>query len=145
AGLGGYAWAQANSAAHAQQHRADQASAAATQACDQLKALGYPCPFDTAKFRGEQGPEGAQGPQGPQGPAGDPGAPGPQGVAGPQGPAGQKGDTGAAGAQGPAGPGGPQGAPPASWSWPDPVVPGLIHTCSRDAASPDTAPTYTCT
>ena len=44
-----------------EQQRADQASQAATQACDQLLQLGYPCPFDPAQFRGETGATGPAG------------------------------------------------------------------------------------
>lgn len=40
-------------------------------------------------------------------------------------------------------PAGPQGAPPASWTWPDPVVPGVLHTCTR-TGGPDDAATYEC-
>jgi len=44
-----------------EQQRAEEAAQAATQACVQLQQLGYPCPFDPAKFRGETGATGATG------------------------------------------------------------------------------------
>lgn len=48
-----------------------------------------------------------------------------------------------AGPPGPAGPQGPAGSPPASWTWTDTL--GRTYECKRDANSPDTGPTYTCT
>lgn len=38
---------------------------------------------------------------------------------------------------------GPPGPPVAEWSWPDPVVPMLTHTCTR-SGGPDTAAIYSC-
>jgi hypothetical protein len=89
-------------------------------------------------FNGARGPvglngtDGATGPQGPAGPAGPSGAPGPSGAAGP---------AGQAGANGAAGPSGSPGAPPASWTF---TFLRLTFTCTRDAGSPDSAPTYSC-
>lgn len=101
---------------------------------------------------GPAGPSGAPGPTGPTGPTGIPGDPGAAGTGGQDGTNGQDGGTGPAGPAGPAGPQGDQGpqgapgtdgAPPASWSWVDPSS-GATITCTRDAGSPDDAPTYTC-
>lgn len=39
---------------------------------------------------------------------------------------------------------GPPGPPPASWSWPDPVVPAVTHTCTRSGGTDDAA-VFTCT
>ena len=52
-------------------------------------------------------------------------------------PAGPPGPTGPQGVQGPA------GSPPAGWTWTDTL--GRNYTCTRNASSPDSAPTYTCT
>lgn len=102
---------------------------------------------------GLAGPPGAPGPAGSRGPAGAPGRTGPrgangvngsdgeQGPAGPTGPAGPQGATGEQGPAGPAGSTGQQGAPPQSWTF---SFGRITFTCTRDAASPDTAPTYTC-
>lgn len=94
-----------------EQQRADQAVAGADLNCKVIeKQLGYPCPWDPSKFRGEPGPAGVPGPQGPAGATGDPGPGGPMGPIGPAGPAGEqgpRGDTGATGTQGPQGPAGP--------------------------------------
>lgn len=39
---------------------------------------------------------------------------------------------------------GPPGPAAGSWSWPDPVLPAVTHTCTRDGGEPD-APNYKCT
>lgn len=73
---------------------------------------------------------------------------GPAGSVGPSGPAGQNGQNGANGQDGqpgPAGstgPAGQDGQPPASYAVEDPD--GTTYECTRDAGSPDDAPTYTC-
>lgn len=135
-----------------QEQRADEAVAAAEQACAQLKALNYPCPFDPKQLKGDQGDAGPQGPAGPSGPAGRDGTNGFDGTAGPSGPPGPEGADGAVGPTGPAGsqgePGpagsaGADGKPPASFTWTDLL--GRTYVCSRDSGSPDSAPTYTCT
>lgn len=36
------------------------------------------------------------------------------------------------------------GPPPGSWSWPDPVIPAVTHTCTRSGGT-DSAPDYQCT
>lgn len=119
--------------------------------------------------QGPQGPAGPEGPQGPRGLKGEPGEPGPPGQPGPVGQpgtngapgspgtdgspgvAGADGTPGKDGSDGPAGPAGPQGPPgspgidgkpPASWTYTDTL--GIEHTCTREASSPDSAPTYTC-
>lgn len=95
---------------------------------------------------GIPGPPGSPGLPGPTGPSGGPGATGVAGGAGAAGANGSPGPTGAQGAAGPAGPqgqSGPAGSPPAGWSWQDPS--GRTFQCTRDAGSPDSAPTYTCT
>lgn len=107
--------------------------------------------------RGERGDAGAPGPPGSApaclsspgqcvgapGPRGDQGDPGPAGADGEPGPAGPQGDPGPPGPVGAAGAPGPAGSPPASWTWTD--ADGTRWRCSRDAGSPDSAPTYTCT
>lgn len=98
---------------------------------------------------GPTGPQGPAGPTGPQGPAGPAGEPGPGGVDGTDGQngsdgtPGQDGQPGAPGDTGPPGPAGPPGTPPDSYTmrFPD----NTTQTCTRDAGSPATAPTYTCT
>lgn len=87
-----------------------------------------------AGVRGAQGPTGEQGVPGVDGQPGVNGKPGIQGPVGPTGPIGAKGDPGIAGAA---------GAPPAVFSWTDTL--GFTHLCTRDPASPDSAPTYACT
>lgn len=57
--------------------------------------------------------------------------------------AGATGATGQTGATGAAGPSGPAGPPVAGWTFTDAL--GMRHTCTRDAGSPDSAATYTCT
>lgn len=110
---------------------------------------------------GQRGPQGPAGPHGPEGPPGPQGAIGPRGPFGPvgeaglmgeQGPKGERGDVGPQGPQGDVGPTGPQGdpgvqgpqgvqgPPPASFTWPDPTVPGVTHTCTLQ---PD-GTTYVC-
>lgn len=39
---------------------------------------------------------------------------------------------------------GPPGPPVASWTWPDPVLPNVSHTCTRSGGTDDAA-TYSCT
>lgn len=140
--------------------RAQTATTAVERLCDQVRALGGQCAVTPAEVRqarpGDIGPIGPQGPPGPPGPMGltgpappclytparcqgAPGDAGTPGVAGPAGVEGQPGTTGPAGAQGT--PGAP-GAPPAGWTWTDPL--GATYSCTRDAASPEDAPTYTC-
>jgi hypothetical protein len=65
--LGIVTMAQLSNRADSEKQRADDATAAAEKACAQLLQLGYPCPFDPAKFRGATGAQGEQGPAGPQG------------------------------------------------------------------------------
>ena len=62
------------------------------------------------------------------------GVPGQSGKDGADGKDGQDGATGADGTD---------GRPPAGWRWVDSA--GREQSCTRDPASPDTAPTYTCT
>ena len=120
---------------------------------DQVKQLGATPVVEPSQPgergpRGEQGPPGRDGAPGPQGPAGPQGADGAPGMLGPAGPAGEQGPEGAQGEPGPAGVDGQDGAagadgqPPASWTWTD--VAGRTQSCTRDAGSPDSAPTYTC-
>lgn len=145
--------------------RVDSLSADAQTLYGQVRELGgTPKVAPPSAAVGPIGPIGAQGPQGETGPQGTSGATGPTGPAGPTGPSGPSGDAGppgppgpdgvngadgAAGATGPPGPAGPQGPagvdgkPPASWTWTSPA--GVTYTCTRDAASPDDAPTYSCT
>lgn len=80
--------------------------------------------------------------------------PGPKGDTGRDGDKGDKGDSppcleeasacrGADGANGAdstvQGPQGLQGAPPNSWTWPDPLVPGVTHSCTRSGGTDDAA------
>lgn len=51
---------------------------------------------------------------------------------------------GADGDKGERGDDGKPGPPPGSWSWPDPVVPNVTHSCTRSGGS-DAEPTYSCT
>lgn len=138
------------------------AAVVAQRLASQLHTLGVtPVVQPPAPLNGPAGPAGPAGVQGIPGPAGSPGIPGPTGVPGPTGPTGapgatgqpgapgtqgQDGATGPTGPQGPPGPSGaqgPPGQPPAGWSWQDKH--GTTFTCTRDAGSPDSAPTYTCT
>jgi hypothetical protein len=97
--------------------RAEQAAAAAVQACNQVSDLGYVCEADLSKLNVSTGGRGLPGPQGLKGDKGDQGIPGPrglQGLPGPRGPQGLRGLQGPQGVQGPQGePGvqGPQGPP----------------------------------
>lgn len=130
---------------------------AAQQLFDQVKQLGAvpvvnpPTPGEPGQpgAQGEQGPpgeDGADGPAGPTGPTGPTGTPGLDGAPGDPGPAGPQGEPGPAGVDGqPGADGSPgvDGQPPASWTWTD--IDGRTQSCARDAGSPDTAPTYTCT
>lgn len=99
--------------------------------------------------KGDPGPTGAPGPTGPTGPTGVSGAVGEAGQNGSDGQPGATGAAGPAGPQGQPGPAGPSGAagapgqPPASWTWTDPNT-GVTYTCTRDASSPDSSPTYSC-
>lgn len=117
-----------------------------------------PGPPGTSGPRGDPGPPGPPGPSGPQGPAGSAGLPGSDGPPGPSGadgvsgapgvpgPAGSDGAEGKPGAAGPAGPPGVDGRPGppvAGWTFTDAT--GTRQACSRDAGSPDAAPSYTCT
>lgn len=79
---------------------------------------------------GATGATGAPGSQGAAGQNGQTGVTGPQGDTGPQGPKGDQGDRGS------------DGQPPAGWTWTDML--GVRQQCTRDAGSPDSAPTYTC-
>lgn len=106
---------------------------------------------------GEQGSQGVPGRDGrdgttpaclsepPQcrGSSGEPGPPGTNGVDGQPGQPGQNGTNGLDGQQGKDGRDGVDGQPPASWTWIDGE--GRTQSCTRDAGSPDAAPTYTCT
>lgn len=92
-----------------EEQRADKAVAAAEQACEQLKQLNYPCPFDPSTLKGERGETGAQGLTGPPGMPGQDGADGAPGEQGPPGVAGKDGEQGPAGPAGPDGPTGPAG------------------------------------
>jgi hypothetical protein len=96
--------------------RAEQATAAAVQACDQVKGLGYVCEVDLSKLDGSagrrglqglKGDKGEQGIRGPRGLQGLPGPRGPQGLRGLQGPQGVQGPQGEPGIQGEQGPPGP--------------------------------------
>jgi hypothetical protein len=103
-----------------------------TDGRDGVDGTTAPCATEPAQCRGEPGRPGADGTgvQGEPGVAGQDatGVPGPQGVPGTPG---EKGDPGQA------------GAPPAGWTWTDST--GRPQSCTRDAGSPDSAPTYTCT
>jgi hypothetical protein len=116
----------------------DQAVESAVKLCQQVRQLGGACVVNPEELRGEPGPGGPPGPVGPQGPSGPQGDPGSAGLQGVPGVPGEKGDPGV---QGPVGPAGAQGAPPASWTW---TFLNFTYTCTRDAGSPDSAPTYTC-
>jgi hypothetical protein len=71
------------------------------------------------------------------------GADGEPGEPGEAGPSGQGGQNGQDGTPGKDGTDGVDGQPPASWSWVD--GDGRTQSCTRNAGTPDTAPTYTCT
>jgi hypothetical protein len=107
--------------------------------------VGPPGPEGPQGVPGPGGPPGAIGPGGPVGDTGQPGTAGPEGS---QGPKGDRGDPGPAGPEGPEGPAGPPGetgdtgAPPAGWSWTDPVT-GISYSCVRSNTD-DSAPTYNC-
>jgi hypothetical protein len=79
-------------------------------------------------------------PAGPAGPAGPSGAAGKSGVDGAPGAAGS-GSPGAPGASGTNGTNGTNGSPATSLTI---VQNGVTYTCPRDAGSPNTSPTYTC-
>lgn len=99
-------------------------------------------------IQGVPGPVGPPGAVGPGGPVGDTGQPGSAGPEGSQGPKGDRGDPGPAGPQGPEGPAGPPGetgdtgAPPAGWTWKDPLT-GITYSCVRSNTD-NSAPTYNC-
>lgn len=116
-------------------------------------ACGQADQVQQAPVAGPAGQPGGMGPAGadstvpgPAGPAGPPGAdsqvPGPAGPAGQDstvpGPPGQDSTT-----PGPPGPSGPPGQPPVGFTFTDST--GTQQTCTRDPASPDDAPLYTCT
>lgn len=92
--------------------------------------------------KGDTGVSGAAGETGVSGPGGDTGATGPTGDTGSQGPKGDTGAQGDQGDQGPAGTRGSDGAPPAGWTWTDPVT-GITYSCTRSNTD-DAAPTYNC-
>lgn len=99
-------------------------------------------------YTGDQGAQGLQGPQGDHGIPGVAGERGQDGAVGPKGDVGDKGEKGDPGAkgdvgtQGPKGDTGQSGAPPASWSWKDPLT-QVTYTCIRSNTD-NSAPTYTC-
>lgn len=126
-----------------QGRRADQAVQTAVQLCNQVRQLGGACVVNPEELRGEPGAQGPPGPQGLAGSDGRNGVDGINGVNGKDGVAGPPGPQGDKGAKGDTGAAGQAGAPPAGWSWTDGL--GFTHICTRDPASPDTAPTYTCT
>jgi hypothetical protein len=76
--------------------------------------------------------------------AADPPDPGRDGAPGEQGIQGEPGVQGEQGIPGEQGPQGLPGPPVTSWTWPDPVVPAVTHTCTLDPGT-EAAPTYTCT
>jgi len=81
-----------------------------------------------------------------RGPQGDPGIPGesPPCLSEPAQCRGEKGDPGDQGVPGDAGAVGPRGPPAQTWSWPDPLVPNVIHTCTLNEGTEE-APAYSCT
>jgi hypothetical protein len=101
--------------------RAEQAAAAAAQACDQVADLGYVCEADLSKLdgsagrrglqglKGDKGDQGIRGPRGLQGLPGPRGLQGPRGLPGPQGVQGPQGEPGVQGSPGPPGPACPDG------------------------------------
>jgi hypothetical protein len=103
---------------------------------------------------GATGNKGEPGTQGVPGSAGSPGTNGTPGLAGEPGASGSDGQNGAQGEPGPAGPEGPSGAsgedgadgqdgaPPAGWTWTDPLT-GTVYDCVRNNTN-DQAPTYSC-
>lgn len=96
-------------------------------------------------YTGDQGAPGVQGERGFTGNTGERGEPGTIGPKGDAGDKGEKGDPGAKGepgAQGPKGDEGQNGAPPASWTWKDPLT-QVTYTCVRSNTD-NTAPTYSC-
>ncbi|ANZ35522.1 hypothetical protein BBK82_04940 [Lentzea guizhouensis] len=74
---------------------------------------------------------------------GAPGQDGQPGADGKDGTNGTNGVDGKDGKDGVDGQPGRDGVPPTGWSWVD--GDGRTQSCARDAGSPDTAPTYTCT
>ncbi|MGZ3140789.1 hypothetical protein ACVDFE_02050 [Lentzea chajnantorensis] len=80
------------------------------------------CVFESSQCRGESGRDGQNGADGKDGKDGTNGVDGKDGLDGQP---------------------GRDGVPPAGWSWVD--GDGRTQSCARDAGSPDTAPTYTCT
>lgn len=139
-----------------------------TQLSEQVRGLGGTPVVSAPGAPGVDGQPGADGRDGVDGKDGDPGAPGAdgtspaclteprqcRGIDGQNGAPGQDGTPGkdgtdgqdATGVPGPPGdkgdPGTP-GAPPAGWTWTD--SDGRQQSCTRNPASPDSAPTYTCT
>lgn len=127
-------------------------ASSSTALSDQVRALGAVPVVTPEQIAGPAGEAGPAGPAGPQGPAGAPGAAGAAGASGAPGAAGAAGAPGSPGAPGAAGaPGAPgadgadgaPGQPPAGFTFVDGR--GRTQTCARDTASPDSAPTYTCT
>ena len=161
-------WQWTSAAAHdadqdraltAMSRQADDNARTAQTLADQVRSLGEQ-PLVLPPSPGERGATGDTGPQGPQGPAGQPGrdgatppclseppqcrgADGATGAAGQDGTPGADGAPGQNGADGAPGKDGSDGQSPASWTWTD--SDGRTQSCARDAGSPDTAPTYTCT
>lgn len=98
-----------------------------------------------AGVSGVPGRDGLPGLPGPSGAPGTPGAPGVNGQAGQPGTSGVPGVPGTPGKDGQDGvPGQPgqDGRPPAGWTWTD--ADGRAQNCTRNASSPDSAPTYSC-
>jgi hypothetical protein len=105
-------------------------------------APGAPGPAGPAGAPGPAGSAGVAGPKGVQGAAGPAGVNGANGAAGAAGAPGPSGPAGATGPSGAPGPSGSPGAPPQSWTF---TFLRVTFTCTRDAGSPDSAPTYSCT
>jgi hypothetical protein len=145
--------------------RADSNAEVAQQLAEQVRDLGG-VPAVTPPVPGERGEPGPPGPVGPagddgrdgvdgvtppclaepgqcNGADGEPGPPGPPGPPGADGTDGTDGVDGQPGRDGAPGQDGVDGQPPAAWTWVDDR--GRTQSCTRDAGSPDAAPTYTCT
>jgi len=132
----------------------------ACPAANEIQSAPPPGPEGATGPIGPPGPPGPEGPKGDTGPVGLSGTPGPPGTPGSDGKAGDRGLDGHDGTQGPQGDPGPQGprgdqgepgasgapgtdgAPPASWTWTDPLT-GTVYTCTRSNTN-DRAPTYSC-
>lgn len=116
---------------------------------EQLRDLGVPPVVEPAKpgERGNDGRDGADGVDGRDGTDGLPGSDGADGEPGADGADGQSPPCLSESAQcrgtdGQPGADGAGGQPPAGWTWID--TDGRTQFCARDAGSPDSAPTYTC-